>query len=247
MVVARRGGDAWGFAMTAQTFESFAESFATLPHQTTIGAVAEVVEFGAPARVLGTVLSFAGLGADSGTAAERLLQRFGSIAAVLRATPIELRDDCDLPLNAIAVLGAILAVHRSALRDRLPERIRIDSHAALVEFLAAELRYRREEVALGLFLDADFGLIAVEVVAKGSVNHCPLTVRHVVERALAHGASAVVLAHNHPSGSIEPSAVDVETTRALQRTLQALDMDLVEHLIIGKGAYSILSEQAIAA
>ncbi len=225
--------------MTVQTFDTIDH----IAQHTTIGAVAMTVDVEAPARVLGTVLAFAGLGDDAGSMAERLLAKFGSLAAVLRAAPADLRTDCNLPLNAIAVIGAILAVHRTALRERLPQRIKIDSQRALVDFLAAELRYRRDEAALALFLDADFGLIAVEVVAQGSANHCPLSVRHVVQRALAHGASGVVLAHNHPSGSVAPSAADLDTTHVLQHTLQALDMELVEHVIVGHGTYSILTDQ----
>ncbi len=221
------------------------DAFTNVTHNATVGSVALGVDTAAPARVLGSVLAFAGLGAP-GEVAERLLAHFGSLAAVLRAAPDELQARFALPTAAVAVIGAVLAVHRTAVRERLPKRIRIESPEALVDFLADELRHRTEEAALALFLDADFGLIAVEVVAQGGVDHCPVTVRHVVERALAHRASAVVLAHNHPSGNLTPSAADLATTDSLQRTLQALDMDLVEHVVIGDGAYSILSGRTLS-
>jgi DNA repair protein RadC len=199
-----------------------------------------------PARVLSSLLAYAGLGPDAPETASRLLERFGSLGAVMRASADTLKRDFHLPFNVVAVMGAVLAVHRAALRERLPQRLKIDSSAALRTFLREELGHRREEVLLGLFLDNDFRLIDVEEIAVGSVNRCPVTVRQIVERALAHGASAVILAHNHPSGRVQPSEIDVTTTRALQSTLAHLDVELVEHVIVGDGTYSILSDQAYA-
>ncbi len=196
-------------------------------------------------RVLETLLAYAGLGPDASGKAERLLSKFGSLGAVLRAEPRQLATAGALPMTAVAVIGAVLAVHRAALQERLPERLKIESHEALLEFIGEELRHRREEALLALFLDSDYRLISVEVVATGSVNRCPITVRQIVERTLDRGASALILAHNHPSGSMEPSARDIETTRSVQATLRTLDVELLDHVIIGTGAYSVLGEREI--
>ncbi|TVQ36206.1 MAG: hypothetical protein EA356_05980 [Geminicoccaceae bacterium] len=228
--------------MTSQTFESIRD----LTGATTTGAVVRNIDLAAPTRVLATILGYAGLGTAAERRATGLLARFGSLASILYATPQELADEGGLPAQAVAVLMAVAAVHRVSLRERLPERVRIDTPEALLDFLAGELRYRRDEAALAVFLDADFRVIAVEVIAVGSVNHCPLTVRQVVERALAHGASALVLAHNHPSGNLDPSSADVTTTHNLQTTLANLDIDLLEHVIIGDGAYSVLRGERLA-
>jgi DNA repair protein RadC len=197
-------------------------------------------------RVLSSLLAYAGLGPEAGETAASLLARFGTLGAVMHAPAEVLKREFRLPFNVVAVMGAVLAVHRAALREELPRRLKIDSGDALRTFLHGELRHRREEALLGLFLDNDFQLIEVEELAVGSVNRCPVTVRQIVERALAHGASAVILAHNHPSGRVAPSDEDVDLTRTLQTTLANLDVELVEHVIVGDGTYSMLSQQSWA-
>ncbi|MEO1091385.1 MAG: JAB domain-containing protein [Pseudomonadota bacterium] len=226
--------------MTTLTFDDFAANrFETNGRDAaTVGS-----DDSAAVRVLGTLLSYAGVSGDAGEMAARLLGRFGSLGAVLRATPGDLKRD--LPTAAVAVMKATLAVHRATLRERLPERVRIDSPDALMDFLADELRYRKDEAVLGLFLDADLRLVAVEVLAVGTVDRCPLTVREVVGRCMEHQAAAMIMAHNHPSGRLSPSDIDEVMTRKLQSTLAALDIDLLEHVIVGDGVYSIMQQQVL--
>lgn len=193
-------------------------------------------------RVLATLLDYAGVVDDAATTARRLLRRFGTLGGVLRAAPRELESDGRLPRGAVEVVRAVLAVHRAAVRERLPERLQIANQEALMDFLEEELRHRPDEAVLGLFLDADLRLIAIEVLAVGGANQCPLSVREVAGRCFAHRASALILAHNHPSGSLVPSDQDVITTRRLQQTLGELDVDLLDHVIVGRGVYSIVDE-----
>jgi DNA repair protein RadC len=193
-------------------------------------------------RVLSTLLAYAGVAGDPAATARRLLRRFGTLGAVLRATPRELEAQGQLAPGVVEVVHAVLAVHRAAIRERLPERLQIADEEALIDFLEDELRHRPDEAVLGLFLDADLRLVAIEVVAVGGVSHCPLSVREVAGRCFAHGASALILAHNHPSGSLAPSDLDVATTRRLQQTLSELDVDLLDHVIVGRGVYSIVHE-----
>lgn len=223
---------------------TFAAAFAaTAPQSTPVAAGAYSSQ---SQRVLSSLLAYAGLGPEAGETAASLLGRFGTLAAVMRAPAEILKRDFHLPFSVVAVMGAVLAVHRAALREDLPRRLKIASGDALQTFLRGELQHRREEALLGLFLDNDFQLIEVEELAVGSVNRCPVTVRQIVERALAHGASAVILAHNHPSGRVAPSDEDLDLTRTLQATLANLDIELVEHVIVGDGTYSMLSQQRCA-
>jgi DNA repair protein RadC len=198
------------------------------------------------ARVLSSLLAFAGMGADAGPTATALLQQFGTVGAVMHAPSEVLQREFALPVEAIGVMAASLAVHRATLRERLPKKLKIASGSALRSFLSEALTHRKEEVLLCLFLDNDYQLLATEEIATGTVNRCPVTVRQIVERALKHGASAVILAHNHPSGRIDPSADDEIMTQTLKQTLGALDIDLVEHVIVGDGIFSILSQTAYA-
>jgi DNA repair protein RadC len=123
---------------------------------------------------------------------------------------------------------------RLALRRELRERPLVDSFAALEDYLAASLRGLTYERITALLLDVKNGLIAEVVLGDGTVNHCPLHPRMVVEQALLHGASALILVHNHPSGDPTPSRADVEQTARLATALATIDVALHDHVIVGR-------------
>jgi len=93
------------------------------------------------------------------------------------------------------------------------------------------------------FLDRKHGYLADEIVGAGSGASTEIRNRALVRRALDLGARALILAHNHPSGSSEPSKADVRATSSLQRLLHAIEIELVDHLVIGRGAITSMREQ----
>lgn len=137
-------------------------------------------------------------------------------------------------------LKAIHAGMRSVLREPIRERILIQSYTELIDYLGLGLRHETIEVLRVLYLDRNNGMIADEEANRGTVDHVPLYPREIVKRALQHGASAVIMVHNHPSGNPEPSSPDVSFSRELQRALNVMGIAMHDSLIVGRNGHASL-------
>lgn len=166
--------------------------------------------------------------------AKGLIARFGSFAGVI-AAPLE-RLEAEPGLGAVAPI-ALKLVREAALRllaAEVMDKPAIASWSALLDYCRARLgREVREEVRV-LYLDRRNVLIADEAQGHGTVDQAPLYVREVVKRALEHGASAVILVHNHPSGDPSPSRADIDLTKTLAAALKTVGIALHDHLVIGR-------------
>jgi DNA repair protein RadC len=103
--------------------------------------------------------------------------------------------------------------------------------------MAAMARAPAEEFRV-LFLDRKNVLIADEMQARGTVDHTPVYPREIIKRALEHGACAIILVHNHPSGDPTPSRADIEMTREIAAAAKALKIAIHDHLVIGRGGHA---------
>lgn len=167
-------------------------------------------------------------------AAQALLARFGSLNAILVSPEARLLSVESVNRRAARAIAHAGEVMRLALRRELRARPLVDSFAAMEDYLAASLRGLCHERVAALFLDIRNGLIADVVLGDGTVNHCPLYPRMVVEQALLHGAAALILVHNHPSGDPTPSRADLEQTARLAAALATVDVALHDHVIVGR-------------
>jgi DNA repair protein RadC len=166
--------------------------------------------------------------------AKALIDRFGSFAAALAARPERLREVSGLPDGAIAELkvteAAALRLARGALEKRKP----LSSFSAVMDYCRTAMAFSEREEFRILFLDKRNGLIADEVQGVGTVDHTPVYPREVVRRALELGASALILAHNHPSGDPTPSAADIQMTKDIVAIAQPFGIVVHDHLIVGR-------------
>ena len=135
-----------------------------------------------------------------------------------------------------------LMMARDILRRVVADRDVIGSWAALTDYLGAALAPLRVEAFRVLFLDRKNRLIRDEEIGRGSVDHVPVYPREVARRALELGASAVILAHNHPSGDPTPSQADIDMTQQVRAIMDALGITLHDSVICGGG--DVLSMRA---
>ena len=105
------------------------------------------------------------------------------------------------------------------------------------DFLKPYFKNRKNETVFLLSLDAKLKVLECREVGEGSINYASVPVRRVVEMALEAGASSVVLAHNHPSGIAIPSGDDIHTTRRLAAALSAVEIKLVDHIVVADDDY----------
>jgi DNA repair protein RadC len=165
--------------------------------------------------------------------AKALLAEFGGLGPLLAASPAAL-ERSSLG-NRPAARALLKAVHAAALHVGTRE-MRDDvlsSWAAVEAYLRRRLGAARSEQVRVLYLDHRNRLIADEAQGDGTATAAPLYPVAVARRAVQLDAKAVILAHNHPSGDATPSRTDVEVTRAVQRALQALEIQLHDHVVLG--------------
>ncbi|MEE8270503.1 MAG: DNA repair protein RadC, partial [Alphaproteobacteria bacterium] len=185
------------------------------------------------------LLLFAGLPRrDVKPLAKRLLEDFGSLGGVLTADPAQLERRAGLRPATVATLKAVAAAAQRMLREEAAARPVIGAWSQLLDYLSVAMKYERAEQFRLLFLDRRNLLIADEVQQRGTVDHAPVYPREVVKRALELGATALILVHNHPSGDPTPSRDDIAMTRTVAEALNAVNVALHDHVIIGRQGHA---------
>jgi len=164
--------------------------------------------------------------------ADSLLQRFGGLAGLLRAEGPELAQIKGLGPAKRAELQAVLELARRVLQQPLTERPVLSDASAVEHLLRLRMGALPHEVFAVLFLDSQLRLIALEELFRGTLSHTAVYPRELVRRALQLQAAAVILAHNHPSGLVEPSQSDISLTQHLQQALALVDVKVLDHLVV---------------
>lgn len=186
-------------------------------------------------EVLELLLSLGTPRKDCKETARLLLKRFGTLARALDAN----QDELELiegigPKNGFA-LHFVQGVARRYLRQRLVTKEYLRSSREVGEYLVHSMRNLKREVLTAVFLDASLGIIDTQVVAEGTLASNTVHPRELIKLALEHHAASVVIAHNHPSGSLTPSTEDTRLTRHLFIALAFAGIHLLDHLIVGEG------------
>ena len=164
---------------------------------------------------------------------------------MLHATADDLRRIKGLGPAKRAELVAVLELARRVLAQQLKEREVLGSPQAVKHFLQLHLGGRSYEVFAVLFLDSQNRLLTLEELFRGTLTQTSVYPREVVVRALQHQAAAVVLAHNHPSGSVQPSRADEALTQTLKAALALVDVRVLDHVIVAPGAALSMAEQGL--
>ncbi|MEJ8568802.1 RadC family protein [Elongatibacter sediminis] len=171
-----------------------------------------------------------------GRLASRLIERFGGLRGLLCAEADALERQPGLGPAKSAQLAAVLELSRRYLRESLVRGAALESPGATERYLKSVLRDHPHEVFACLFLDTRHRVIAFEELFHGTIDGATVYPRVVAEKALRHGAAALIVAHNHPSGVCEPSLADQAITRRLKEALSLLDIRLLDHFVIGEGS-----------
>lgn len=177
--------------------------------------------------------------------ARELLADYGNLKQVLSASSHSLTQKCGIGNAKYATLRAAIELGRRYLREPLPVGAVLNSSQKTQQFLAQHLREYTNEVFACLFMDNHFRLIRFEKLFFGTVNEANIYPREIVKQSLLHNAAKIILAHNHPSGNPAPSAADKEVTNLIKNALALIDVDVVDHVIIGNPANFSFAEAGI--
>ena len=175
---------------------------------------------------------------DVNQKAHDLIERFGGISALIETSVHDLVKYGDISENTAVLISMIPSMAKLYLKDRWKEKVILGNtfiagNYAINLFLGATY-----EAFYVICLDGAKGLIKCEKLAEGTINETPVYPRLVVETALRNKASYVILAHNHPSGSLKASWNDIEITEKVGEALNNIDITLLDHIIVGGESFS---------
>jgi DNA repair protein RadC len=182
---------------------------------------------------------------DTKPIAKTLLDRFGSLAGVLAASPAALQSVGGVGETAAIQLKATRAAGVRLAREEVRDRPILSSWDKVIDYCRARLGREATEHFWVLYLDRKNAVLADEQQSRGTVDHTPVYPREVVKRALELGASALILVHNHPSGDPTPSAADISITRSVVDAAAALDITVHDHIVIARAGHVSLRAQGL--
>jgi DNA repair protein RadC len=177
--------------------------------------------------------------------AQDLIDRFGGLAGLLQAQLSDLATIKGLGPAKRAEIAAVLEIARRVLAERLAARPTFEQPQAVKDYLALQLGALDHEAFAVMFLDVQHALLRFEILFRGTLTHTAVHAREVVKRAMALNAAAVVLAHNHPSGVAEPSRADELITASLRQALQLVEVRVIDHVVVGRGAVVSFAERGL--
>ncbi|SFC39048.1 DNA replication and repair protein RadC [Collimonas sp. OK412] len=184
------------------------------------------------AELLAVFLRVGAAGKSAVDLGREMTSRFGSLNRLFSAPLKEFSAINGLGPAKFAQLQAILELGRRSLVEELQAGSSFDAPAAVKQYLQLLLTNKPYESFLVLFLDVKNRLICAEELFRGTLTHASVYPREVVKAALRHNAASVMLAHNHPSGTLEPSAADCRLTQTLKQALDLISVRVLDHFIV---------------
>ncbi|WP_293777487.1 DNA repair protein RadC [uncultured Oxalicibacterium sp.] len=161
-----------------------------------------------------------------------MITHFGSLNRMFSASLQDFSKLNGLGAAKYAQLQAVIELARRALAEEMQQGSMLNSPQTVTQYLQLMLANQPHESFVVLFLDVKNRLIACEELFRGTLTSASVYPREVVKAALAHNAASVILAHNHPSGSAEPSAADHAVTQTLKQALALVDIRVLDHIIV---------------
>ena len=179
---------------------------------------------------------------DTNPIAHALMERYGSLPAVLAAPMEDLKRTEGIGESAAVLLHLVPQVCRRARLAQVGEDQVLNSSERAGAYLLECFDGESREVIYQLCLDRKGKLLACKRLGEGSVASADLDVRRLVENAILTGASAVILAHNHPSGVALPSDGDYTATMRVRAALNAIGIELADHIIVADGGFVSMAD-----
>ena len=177
--------------------------------------------------------------------ARDLLKRFGSLAGVLNADPKALTDFPGMGETSAAALFVVGVAAKRLARAQVADQPVLSSWQALIDYLRIDMAHLAVERVRVLYLNAKNMLVLDDLVGDGTVDEAAIHPRDVIGKAIEIGATALILVHNHPSGSPEPSRADIQITHRIQEAGRLLGITVHDHVIIGRQGHVSLKAKGL--
>lgn len=182
---------------------------------------------------------------DTNELAHKLLKEFGSLSGLFEANPKEICTRCKVSENTAILLSLIPSLSRRYFTGKWGTKPMLNSSSTAGQYAVSLFVGRTYEAFYLLCLDAQNRVNYAALVHEGTINEAPVYPRLIVETALRHQASTVILAHNHPGGTLRPSGADKEVTARIVTALGAISIKVADHLIVAGTEYYSFMEHGL--
>ncbi|NLD48434.1 MAG: DNA repair protein RadC [Clostridiaceae bacterium] len=196
-------------------------------------------------QILELVLFFSIPRKDTNEIAHNLLLKYGSLSGVFEAEFKDLIDTPQIGENTAFLLTLIPDLARRYFNDKWRDKKELNSSTKAGEYAATLFTGRQYEALFVISLDAQNKVNYAELVHEGTINEAPVYPRMIVESALRHKANSVILAHNHPGGSLSPSRADIEATERIRAALEGISIKVVDHIIVCGNNFTSFAEKGL--
>lgn len=197
------------------------------------------------AELLAVIIGSGTRGQSAVALARAVLKSAGSLRAIIDADRAQLCRHAGLGEVRYARLQAAVEISRRALMETLKKGDVLSNPDKARRFVSSKMRHYEKEVFACLFLDNQHQVIAFEELFQGTIDNASVHPREIIKRALHHNAAAVIFAHNHPSGSSEPSRSDEHLTAELKQTLAVIDIRVLDHFVVGETVTSFVERNLL--
>ncbi|MBI2400720.1 MAG: DNA repair protein RadC [Deltaproteobacteria bacterium] len=192
---------------------------------------------GKPGAMLERLLSYTVKEKDLADVSTGLMKRFKGLRGVLDASHEELKDSGWVGENSAVFLKFVKEAAGVYLRERMLGRDALKNMKCVLDYLSLTLSGERIEKFLAIYLNSKNEVLSVDVLHEGTINQTVVYPRKAIERAFRHKACGVIFVHNHPSGDSTPSAMDRQLARTLDSAAGAVDLSVIDHIVIGKNRH----------
>lgn len=182
---------------------------------------------------------------DTNALAHRLIEKFGTLENILDASPEVLVSESEVNKNTAVFLSMIPQLARRYLLQKQGKKPVLDSSPKAGKFITSLFIGKNYEAFYVCCLNSQNQLNYAALVHEGTINEAPVYPRLIVETALRYQASSVILAHNHPGGSLKPSTADIEVTRRICDALGTISIIVVDHMIVAGDSYFSFAENSL--
>lgn len=182
---------------------------------------------------------------DTKPIAKNLLRKFGDISAVINADFENLKEVDKIGDSAVVALKINAEIINRVLRNKAKEKEVLSNYQSLLDYAKNSLQDLNYEVFRVIFLDANYRIIEDELMSIGENDFVQISVKNIVKKALLLHSPFLILMHNHPTSNLEASNSDIKTTAEIQKALNPLNIEIIDHLIIGKNGYFSFKENGI--
>ncbi len=177
--------------------------------------------------------------------AKNLLTAFGSLPELMSASHLELTKIDGVSENTATAIKAVTAISERMIKQEIMQKPVLNNWTRLMDYCQMSMAHEKREHFRILFLNKKNELIADEIQGSGTVDHTPAYPREIVKRSLEHGATAIILMHNHPSGDPTPSQADIDMTNSIIAAAKPFEITIHDHIIIARNGQTSFRNEGL--